>query len=66
MIAICGLICNDCPAYIATQKDDDEMRKKIAEEWSSDQYPLKPEDINCCIENLMEINEKGLEQWIDK
>jgi len=47
MIGMCGIICDDCPAYIATQKDNNEERKKIAEEWSSDQYPLKPEDINC-------------------
>lgn len=47
MIAICGSICNDCPAYIATQKDDYEERKRVAEKWSSEPYPLKPEDINC-------------------
>lgn len=48
MIAYCGLICNsECPAFIATQKDDDEARKKVAERWSSEKYPLRPEDINC-------------------
>ena len=48
MIAFCGLICNsDCPAFIATQKDDDEARKRIANRWSSERYPLRPEDINC-------------------
>ncbi len=47
MIAMCGLICTDCPAYIATQRSDDEERKKIAEKWTTDKYPLKPEDINC-------------------
>ena len=47
MIAFCGLVCTECPAFIATQKDDDEARKKVAESWSSEQYPLKAEDINC-------------------
>lgn len=47
MIAICGLVCTECPAYRATQKDDNEEREKIAERWSSKEFPLKPEDINC-------------------
>ena len=34
IIAYCGLICSECPAYIATQKDSDEERKKVAEKWS--------------------------------
>jgi hypothetical protein len=46
-IAICGLICTDCPALIATQKNDDEERKKVAERWSTEKEILKPEDINC-------------------
>ena len=33
MIAFCGLICTDCPAYLATQADDDSARKKVAEQW---------------------------------
>lgn len=47
MTAFCGLVCTDCPAYIATQKDDNEARKKVVEKWSSEQFPLKIEDINC-------------------
>jgi hypothetical protein len=47
MMAYCGLICTDCPAYIATQKNDNEARKKVAEEWSKHDAALKPEDINC-------------------
>ena len=47
-IAYCGLVCTDCGAYIATQKDDDEMRKDIATEWTAKyNVPFKPEDINC-------------------
>jgi len=48
MIAYCGLVCSDCPTFIATQKDDDEERKKVAELWSK-QFggEYKMEDINC-------------------
>ena len=27
--------------------EDDELRKKTAERWSSKDFPIKPEDINC-------------------
>ncbi len=48
IISMCGLVCSDCGAYIATQADDDEKRKKVAEEWSKAyQVELKPEDIRC-------------------
>lgn len=47
MIAFCGVICTECPVYIATQKDDNEERKRVAQNWSSDDKPRKPEDINC-------------------
>lgn len=48
IIAVCGLTCSECPAYKATQSDDDQERKRVAETWSK-QYgtDLKPEDINC-------------------
>ena len=53
-IAICGLECGSCPMLIATQKDDEAMRTRVAKEWSEkyraeglDRPELKPEDINC-------------------
>lgn len=30
MIAYCGLICSDCPTFIATQNDDNVARAKTA------------------------------------
>ncbi len=48
MIAFCGLDCNECPALIATQKDSDDERRRVAELWSKQfNANIKPEDINC-------------------
>jgi hypothetical protein len=47
MIAFCGLDCYECPAYIATRADDDKKREELAEKWSSEEYKLKKEDIDC-------------------
>lgn len=47
MIAYCGIICSECPAFVAKKTNDNELRKKTAEEWSSEEFPLKPEDLNC-------------------
>jgi len=33
MIAYCGLVCTDCPAYIATQADDQAALEKVAAQW---------------------------------
>ncbi len=53
-IAICGLDCSSCTAFIATKNNDDKLRGKTAKEWT-ERYrttgrgrpPVKPEDINC-------------------
>ena len=34
MIAYCGLICSDCPAYEATKADDLKKAEETAELWS--------------------------------
>lgn len=48
IIARCGLICSECPAYLATQADDDEKRAEVAAQWSKEfGGQFKPEDINC-------------------
>ena len=48
MIACCGLICTECPAFLATQNDDDSERKKVAEMWAKEyDVELKPANINC-------------------
>lgn len=48
LMSYCGLMCSTCPAYIATINNDDELRKKTADEWSKSFSPdIKAEDINC-------------------
>ncbi len=48
MISFCGLLCNECGAFIATRDDDDEKRAEVAEQWSNGcNADIKPEDINC-------------------
>lgn len=48
IVAYCGLTCSECPAYLATQNDDDAERERVAKTWS-EQYDsdIKPEQINC-------------------
>ena len=47
IIAMCGLVCNDCISFIATQENDDKMREKVIEAWSTGMERLKLEDIDC-------------------
>jgi len=50
--SLCGLDCHDCPAYIVTITNDDELRKKTAKEWNKryktlGRLPITKDDINC-------------------
>jgi hypothetical protein len=77
MIAFCGINCSECKALIATQKDDDTMRREIAEEWSKAfGHEIKPGEINCegCLIrdgrhinycNTCEIRKCGLEKNVE-
>lgn len=53
-IAMCGLDCAACDAFIATKNNDDKLREKTAKEWTEryrktgrNRPPIKPKDINC-------------------
>jgi len=48
MIAFCGLVCTECPAFRATLQDDDQLRADTAAQWSQQfKADIKPGDINC-------------------
>ena len=48
IIAYCGLVCTECPAFIATKNNDNAKRKETAELWSKQfGHDMKPADINC-------------------
>jgi len=48
IVGACGIVCSACPAYIATQKNDDALRAKTATEWSAMYHAdIRPENIHC-------------------
>lgn len=48
LIAICGLDCEQCDAYIATKNNDQALREKTAKLWAElNNAPILPEHINC-------------------
>jgi len=75
IIAMCGLVCNDCIAFIATQKNDDKLREKVVKDWSTEEEPLRLEDVDCdgCIAGkrlhsfcrICEVRECGLQKNIE-
>jgi hypothetical protein len=48
MVSICGLHCDECGAFIATMRNDDQKRKETAAEWSK-QFgaDIQWQDVNC-------------------
>ena len=48
LIAYCGLDCKECPAYQATQDNDQTIREKVAVDWSKEfNADITADDINC-------------------
>lgn len=48
LIAYCGLDCEKCEARLATINNDNDLRKKVAVEWSKlNNITITPEMINC-------------------
>jgi hypothetical protein len=48
LIGVCGIVCSECGAYLATKNGDEALRKKTAEEWSKAYgVEIKPESVYC-------------------
>ena len=48
IVAFCGIECTNCPAFIAYKTDDNELRKKTAEDWSKAfGVDIPPQAVNC-------------------
>ncbi len=48
IMSCCGLICSDCPAFIAYKTDDSELMTKTAEMWSKFyNADITPDMIKC-------------------
>ena len=56
-IGYCGIKCSDCAIYKATVNNDIKMKAEIARNWSTAEYELKEEEINCfgCRSNNTEV-----------
>jgi hypothetical protein len=47
-IALCGLVCSECPAYIGTKNNDHALIERTAREWSAmHKVDVKPEHVWC-------------------
>jgi hypothetical protein len=48
MIAYCGIVCSECPAYVATQAGDMAALARVAAEWSEGEAePFTAQDCLC-------------------
>ncbi len=49
IIAYCGLVCSDCPAYIATQANDQKALEKTAVQWRTEYHVpnITVKDVMC-------------------
>ena len=46
-ISYCGLLCNECPVYIATAENNEEAQERIATEFSGERMQFTKEEMNC-------------------
>jgi len=47
LTAYCGLVCTECPAYIAKRTGDDALRAKTAKRWSAPGFSVTADEVNC-------------------
>ena len=47
MYAYCGIDCAQCPVYLVTLSGDEAQKQELAEQWSSEAYPLNAANCRC-------------------
>ncbi len=47
IVSCCGIMCGECPVYIATERNDDSIRKYLAMQYTQSGAAFYPKDINC-------------------
>ncbi|HDL85140.1 MAG TPA: DUF3795 domain-containing protein [Candidatus Acetothermia bacterium] len=62
MIAYCGLVCTECPAYIATQADDREQLVKVAAQWSVEYDATLTAD-DCVCDGCLATTDRHIGHW---
>lgn len=64
-IALCGLDCSVCPAFIAYKTNNQNLRISTAKKWAEEYHTpgIKPEEINCtgCLSTKKPIYKHCLE-----
>ena len=46
-ISYCGILCNECPVFVATAGNDGKMKAKLAKEYSNERNQFSIEDMKC-------------------
>lgn len=46
-ISYCGLLCNECPVFIATAENNEQVKEQLAKQYSNEKYRFSKEDTNC-------------------
>jgi hypothetical protein len=44
-LAYCGIKCPGCPAFIATRVNNFDRKIEMSKNWSTEEYPLIPEEV---------------------
>ena len=47
IVAPCGIVCTECPAYLATESNDLKKLQEIADQWSSEGQLYQAKDMLC-------------------
>lgn len=47
MIAFCGLVCSEYPVYIAAKTNDEALKERLAEEYSTETCKFEKDDTTC-------------------